>query len=193
MDKLAMNDVLPLDEYEKIRPGTMREIIDYKRLRRLQLGPFISLTFENRKTMKFQVQEMLRAEKLIQEEAIQKELDVYNSLLPDERELSATLFIEITEDSLIMETLRKFIGLTTGEHLWIQVGDHRIAALFETGRETEGQISSVHYVRFRFNADAVDAFSNGSNVAGLTIHYGDYVHSASISPETKESLLGDLL
>ena len=95
MKALVQDDLMNILEYEKVRDEYRKEMIEYKRHRRITLGQYITITFENRKTMKFQIQEMMRTERMVQDHQIQSELDIYNSLLPQQNGLSATLFIEI--------------------------------------------------------------------------------------------------
>ena len=121
MQKLVIKDLMNILEYEKVRNTYRQELMSYKKDRRISLGPNITLTFENRRTMKFQIQEIMRAERLVHDETIQEEIEVYNSLLPKSNSLSATLFIEVTEESKIKSILNQFIGLTEGESLFFEI------------------------------------------------------------------------
>ena len=192
MQKLTLGDIQPITEYELARDRYRREIMEHKRPRRINLGPDIGITFEDRRTMLFQVQEMMRAEKMEQQEAIQAELDIYNSLIPERGELSATLFIEITQAAEIKPQLQRFIGLTLGERLWLRAGDGRSYARFEEGRSTEEQISSVHYIRFGVSADLQAALADMSSPAAMGIDQGAYRHESALSTETRLALLADL-
>jgi hypothetical protein len=192
MEKLTLTDLMNIYEYEKVRNAVREEMIAYKKIRRVQLGPYISLTFEDRKTVRFQVQEMMRAERMVADDVIQRELDVYNTLLPNAGELSATLFIEITDPDQIRPILNRFIGLTKGETVWLDLDGIRVAARFETGRETDDQISSVHYVRFPFTPAAREAFGDQARPAVLTIEYQDYRYATPLPPETRAALWQDL-
>ena len=111
MKALVQSDLMKILEYEKVRDEYRKEMIEYKRHRRITLGQYITITFENRKTMKFQIQEMMRTERMVQDHQIQSELDIYNSLLPQQNGLSATLFIEIKDAIQIRPILNQFIGL----------------------------------------------------------------------------------
>lgn len=192
MEKITLNDLIDIVEYKKVRDEFRRDIMTHKRARRIELGPEISLTFEDRQTVMFQIQEMMRAEQMIHDDVIQAEIDVYNTLLPDEGQLSATLFIEITEEKQIKEKLHKFLGLTDGHSLWLQVEDQKIYAQFEAGRSKEDKISSVHYIRFAISPAVQDALENPATGARFCIAQGDYQHETPMTADTRASLLGDL-
>lgn len=193
MKTIEINELLNIIDYEKVRNSYRSEIIAYKSNRRVLLGNQISMVFENRKTMKFQIQEMMRAERMVHDEAIQHEIDVYNTLLPNENELSATLFIEITEEEKIREDLHKFLGLTDGKSLWIEFGNNRIFAEFEAGRSEEDRISSVHYIRFAFTPAQIEEFQNIQVPAFIKIDQKSYQHSLLLGNEIRTSLISDLL
>jgi len=188
---IVLDDLLNIIEYEKVRDNYRRDILDYKKIRRASLGPHITITFENVKTMKFQIQEMMRAERMVHDEQIQEEIDIYNSLLPKPQSLSATLFIEVTEEAMIKPVLHQFIGLTYGNTIYIQVGHHKVYAIFEEGREEEDRISSVHYVQFPFAAEALEAFKSAPD-AVLGIDYKDYTYREVLSEEMLASLQSDI-
>ena len=191
MEKLKLSDLMNIYEYEKTRDEYRKNVIKYKSERRFQLGSHILVTFENRRTMKYQVQEMMRAERMVDDEKIQHELDVYNALLPDENELSATLFIEITEESEIRRLLHKFIGLTESKALFIKINDEVIPAVFELGREEEDKISSVHYIRFEFTAAQIEKMRASEAEVSLIIDYKDYQFDRKFSQKEKSNLLAD--
>lgn len=187
---IVIDDLLNIIEYEKVRNEYRRDILDHKKDRRISLGPHITVTFENVRTMKFQIQEMMRAERMVHDEQIQEEIDIYNSLLPKESSLSATLFIEVTDEALIKPVLNQFIGLTYGETVYIKAGDHKVYAKFEEGREEEDRISSVHYIQFPFTEEAKDAFLSASH-AIIGIKYKDYNYQVDISGDTLQSFQSD--
>ncbi|MBN8706787.1 MAG: DUF3501 family protein [Bacteroidetes bacterium] len=193
MKTIEINELLNIIDYEKVRNTYRSDIISYKTNRRVLLGNQISMVFENRKTMKFQIQEMMRAERMVHDEAIQHEIDVYNSLLPAENELSATLFIEITEEEKIREDLHKFLGLTDGKSLWIEFGSNQVFAEFEAGRSEEDRISSVHYIRFPFTPAQIEEFQNVQVPAYMKISQKTYQHSLLLGNEIRTSLISDLL
>ena len=192
MEKIKLADLLDITEYEKIRPESRQEVMDHKKIRRIQLGSEISLTFEDRTTIIFQIQEMMRAERLVHDSHIQAEIDVYNDLIPDQGELSATLFIEITESDQVKEKLHKFLGLTDGESLWLQVGDTKIYATFEEGRAEEDKISSVHYIRFTLTKSVQENLENSAIEAKIGIDQGTYKYTTVLSSDSRKSLINDL-
>jgi len=192
MEKIVLSDLKNIVDYEKVRDDDRKEVMAHKARRRIELGPEVSITFEDRLTMIFQIQEMMRAEKMIKDEVIQEEIDIYNTLLPEEGELSATLFIEITEEALIKEKLHKFIGLTDGGKLWLQVGDEKAFAAFEEGRSEEDKIASVHYIRFTISPEMQAGLADPSIAARFCIAQGDYRHETPVTGVTQEALLADL-
>tara|TARA_B100000929_G_scaffold63199_1_gene48113 strand:- start:891 stop:1481 length:591 start_codon:yes stop_codon:yes gene_type:complete len=191
MHKLVINDLMNIIEYEKVRNEYREELMLYKKNRRISLGPNITITFENRRTMTFQIQEIMRAERLVHDENIQEEIDVYNSLLPQKNSLSATLFIEVTEKRKIKPILNQFIGLTEGDTLFLEIGGKKIFAEFEAGREESDKISSVHYVQFSIKQELIPFFKNDEDIK-LKIDYKEYSHSQLLSNNFKLSLFNDL-
>ena len=191
MKPIVITDLMNIIEYEKVRNDYRSELMDYKKKRRISLGPNITITFENRKTMKFQIQEMMRAERMVHDNQIQEEIDVYNSLLPLVNGLSATLFIEVTEERKIKPILNQFIGLTEGDTLFLEIGGKKIFAEFEAGREESDKISSVHYVQFSIKKELIPFFKNDEDIK-LKIDYKEYSHSQLLSSDFKLSLFNDL-
>lgn len=119
-DKIERSDVLNFFEYEKVRAAMRERVIELKRVRRVTVGEHLSFVFDNRDTVLFQIQGMCRVERITDDARIQDELDVYNALLPGPRELSATLFIEITEKEQIQPLLDRFMGIDIGPTVWMQ-------------------------------------------------------------------------
>jgi hypothetical protein len=187
MKKLAMSDVLPLDEYEKKRPILRRQIIELKQIRRVGLGQNISVVFENYQTMWWQTQEMLRAERITDPGLIQEELDTYNDLIPDANELKATLFIELPDSQNIAADLPRFIGVE--EHVSLCFGSHQVRAEAEPGRSTEEKTATVHYLRFVFSPTQAAAFAAP---ARLAVDHGNYRAESELGEATVDSLKEDL-
>ena len=185
------SDLLNIIDYEKQRDNYRQELISYKKNRRFKLGPNILMTFENMKTMKFQIQEMMRAERMVNDSQIEEEIDVYNPLIPKGNELSATFFIEITDPEKIRPVLDSFIGLTEGVNVYFEFNGEKVAAVFEEGREKEDNISSVHYIRFPFTSAQKNKFASDSNAISINIDYNSYTHSVELSQEMIESLSND--
>jgi hypothetical protein len=189
---LTLDEVLDLRAYERVRDDYRARVIARKRHRRVGLGPFVTLVFECLDTVQFQVQEMARAEKIISDEGIQTELDIYNRLLPSEGELSATLFIELTSEESLREWLPRLvrierrIGLEVGTDLVMGVPEAQHAAALTRATVTP----AVHYVRFPFSEVQVDEFAAGD--VFLVSTHPDYEARTALSPEVRSELLGDL-
>ena len=191
MKKVVLDDILGLAAYEKAREEFRRRIIDLKRDRRVSVGDKVSLVFENRDTVIFQIQEMLRAEKITDLDKIREEIEVYNGLIPNAGELSATLFLEIEDQGRLREELLRFLGVD--ETVFFNVGEHSIHARFEPGHAKEDKISAVQYVRFAFDAKAIRALSGGEGErAELAIDHPNYKARAPIGANTRKALIGDL-
>ena len=163
MNPLSPQDLLPAPEYEQQREQFRSQIIALKQRRRISVGPLITLVFENRETLRFQTQEMIRVERILDPHKVQEELDVYNVLMPGSGELSATLLIEITEQDRMKEWLDVFMGLDHGETVAIRAGTERAFGVFEGGHSHETKISAVHFVRFRPTASMITAFADCAN------------------------------
>ncbi|HEY8459947.1 MAG TPA: DUF3501 family protein, partial [Blastocatellia bacterium] len=151
MNKVAFSEILDIAQYEKARDEFRRRIIALKKNRRLPVGPRVTFVFENHDTVLFQIQEMMRAERIVNDDAIQHEIDTYNQLLPGKNELAATMLIELTDPARIRDEITKFHGVNSGENTYIQIGDERLPGVFDAGQSDERRISAVQYVRFRFN------------------------------------------
>jgi len=156
------------------------------------VGPHLSFVFENRETVLFQVQEMCRVERIVDDAKIQEELDVYNALLPRPGELAATMFIEIEDKDQIQPVLDRFMGIDVGQHVWFQVGrDVAVAGEFEAGHsdEEKGKISAVHLVRFLFPPEAERAFRAGP--VWLVVDHPAERRRVELSPEARSALVED--
>jgi hypothetical protein len=191
---VTLADVLDLRAYERVREGYRARIIARKRQRRVALGPFMTVVFECFDTVRFQVQEMARAERILSDEAIQVELDIYNRLLPAPGELSATLFIELTSDAALREWLPRLVGIE--RRLGFSIDGDVVASVPEAEHAAaltrETVTPAVHYVRFGFSGAQVDAFENASVVSLLATH-PDYEARTRLPAAVRRELLGDLL
>ena len=194
MSPLTLADVLDLRAYERVREGYRARVIARKRLRRVPLGPIMTLVFECFDTVRFQVQEMARAEKIISDEAIQVELDIYNRLLPGNGELSATLFIELTSDDALQEWLPRLVGIE--RQLGVSIDGEVVAGVPEAEHAAaltrETVTPAVHYVRFGLTQAQVAAFGDAAEVA-LVARHPAYEATTVLTREVREELLGDLL
>jgi hypothetical protein len=190
MRKLSLADVYPPPLYEAVRDDLRRRTIAVKRPRRVTLGPNVTVVFENRTTMIFQVCEMLRAEHIVEPAKIQHEIDVYNSLLPDEGQLAATLFVEVTDAAQIRPVLERMVGID--EHVTLEIGGARVKAAFEPGRSEADRISSVQYLRFDLDEAARRALATPGTPVALASDLPGYPHRAPLSDDTRASLAADL-
>jgi hypothetical protein len=189
MEKIVLDDILGFAAYEKVRQKFRDEIIEKKKKRRVAVGDKVSIVFENRDTVIFQIQEMLRAERIADLDKIRDEITVYNELIPNAGELSATLFLEIEDQSHLRDELLKFLGID--ETVYLQVGARSVRGRFEEGRSKEDKISAVQYVRFPFDAEARRAFVGGER-AELIIDHPNYQARAVLAPDAQQSLAEDL-
>lgn len=189
MKPISLDDIRGIAAYEKIRSEFRQKIIDLKKKRRIAIGDKVSLVFENRETVIFQIQEMMRAERITDLDKIREEIEVYNEMIPGPGELSATLFLEIEDQSRLREDLLKFLGID--EALFLKIGARKVQARFEAGRSKEDKISAVQYVKFPFSAEDCAAFSDSSEVA-LCIEHASYAAEVRLEPEIREALLADL-
>ena len=195
--ELTLADIADLRAYEREREDFRRRIIDLKRLRRVAVGPFVTFVFENRDTMRFQIQEMARVERMLTDEAIETELRVYNPLIPGPGELSTTMLIELTSELALREWLPKLVGVETEVELRIGEGDDRVVVRCDVDPEHLKQLTreevtaSVHYVRFQLTPDQVDRFRAGP--VELAVTHPAYSEAALLPDGTRAELLRDLL
>ncbi len=191
MRRIEFSDVKNIYEYEKVRDQVRSRVIDLKRGRRVQVGDHLSFLFENRETVLFQIQEMCRAERIVDDERVREEIDVYNGLIPGPGELSATMMIEIEEMERITELLHGYMGIDSGDRVWLQVGrEHAIAGQFEAGHSKEDKLSAVHFVRFRLSAEAIRDFRERE--VFLVVDHPNARARVRLSEDVKASLLEDL-
>jgi hypothetical protein len=192
MRKLTLDDIRDLRAYERERDGFRARIIAMKKRRRIALGELLTLTFENTDTMRFQVQEMARAERMLTDEQIQHEIDVYNELIPDPGELSATLFVELTDDALLREWLPKFIGIQRAVSFWLADGSTVPARPEDEGRLTRDDVTTtVHYLKFVFTGEQVSSFAAGG--ARLVVDHPNYNVVVELNDEQERELAADFL
>ena len=165
--KLSLADIADARAYERERESFRARVIDLKARRRVGVGPYITLAFENRETVRFQIQEMARVERIFTDEAIQTELDIYNSMIPEPGQLTATMFIELTSEPLLREWLPKLVGIERSLQIDVADGSTVRAVVDEQhdAQLTRADITStVHYVRFEFSSAQVAAFTRGATL-----------------------------
>jgi hypothetical protein len=191
---LTLDDIVDMRAYERERNAFRGRVIELKKRRRVTIGPFVTLLFENRDTLRFQVQEMARAERMMRDEQIQTELDTYNALLPSSGELSATLFLELTTVGELEEWLPKLVGIERSVQLVI--GGVALASVPEAGHAAQltrdTVTSAVHYVRFPVPAAQVDALRAGLPAA-LAVEHPSYRYRTELHEDTRKELLTDLV
>jgi hypothetical protein len=194
--KIELKDIRNIAEYEKVREAMRAEIIALKRNRRIEAGPNLSLVFENRQTVLFQIHEMVRTERLVDAGKIQDEIDAYQNLIPGPGELSATLFIEIPgiaempHDQAI-EAVNHFQGFDQGG-LAIEAGASRSVGAFEAGFSNEEKMAAVQYLKFPVDSTMRAALASPEVPAGLVANNGRYRAEAELSPAMRQELLRDL-
>jgi uncharacterized protein DUF3501 len=191
MGKVTRSEILDIAQYEKARNGFRARIIAQKKRRRLEVGPMITLVFENHETVLSQIQEMMRAERIVDDAAIQHEIDTYNQLLPEPNELAATMFIELVDAGRVREEITRFHGLNSGEATYLQVGADRLPAIFAAGQSDDHRISAVQYLRFRFTDEQREAFVKGQVEVKLMTVHPNYRHTAPIAGELRSELAAD--
>ena len=193
MQALKRDDLMPLERYHGERTNFRREVIAHKKTRQLALGPNATLYFESRLSIQYQVQEMLRVERIFEAEAIQEELDAYNPLIPDGDNWKATFMIEFPDVEERRVALEKMVGI---EHkVWVKVGDAApVFALADEDleRSRENKTSAVHFLRFQLTPALVAAAKSGATIA-MGIDLAAYPQQANPIPEAlRASLLADL-
>jgi hypothetical protein len=169
-----------------------RWTIALKRSRRITIGQYITLVFENRDTLWFQIQEMIRAERIIDPKKIQDEVETYNELIPAAGELSATLLIEVTETSRMKDILDSLQGIDRGQTVWLRVGPRMIYGIFESGHSKENKISAVHFVRFHVPESIKTELRNLLTRIDIGITHPNYHAVVPVPDDMRFALLNDL-
>ena len=188
---LERQDLLTLEEYAEKRSSIRQETIQVKKLREVHLGEHIRMIFENKQTVQYQVQEMLRIEKIFESSEIQDELDVYNALVPNGANLKATMMIEYSDVAERIVALTELIGVE--KSIYFQVGNHEKAFPIcneDLERETDVKTSAVHFMRFEFTQEMIDDF-----IAGVALKVGsthpNYDYEMTLDTESQKVLSGD--
>lgn len=193
MEKLSRDDLFSLEKYAEIRPEFRREVMQHKQPRRVRIGEHATLYFEDRLTMQYQVQEMLRAERIFEAAAIQDELDAYNPLVPDGGNWKATFMVEYADPEEQRRELARLVGIE--DTVWVKVAGHQaIYAIADEDleRETEEKTSSVHFLRFELTAEQVHAARNGAALAIGIDHENHRLAVDPVSESTRAALAADL-
>lgn len=195
MRKLTLDDIVDLRAYERERDEFRDSVIALKKRRRIHVGEMVTLTFESTATMRFQVQEMARAERMLSDEQIAHEIETYNALVPDDGELSATLFIEITDNDELRKWLPRLVGIQ--RTVSFRLGDAGVGEVVvpcvpedEERLTREDVTSTVHYLKFPFPAGAERLLRTGP--ATIVVDHPSYQASVALTGEQREELAGDL-
>mgnify|MGYP001829001482 FL=1 len=193
MNKLSREDLFTLEKYAEVRPEFRARVMAHKKNRRLPIGPNATLYFEDTLTMHYQIQEMLRAERIFEASGIQEELDAYNPLIPDGSNWKATFMLEYPDETERQIQLQKLMGIE--RQIWAQVADFaRITpgADEDLERESEEKTSSVHFLRFELTPEMVAAVKQGAAIS-MGIDHPAYSHAAEpIAQNVRDSLAEDL-
>jgi hypothetical protein len=190
--KLTLDDIADARAYEREREQFRTHVIELKRRRRVHLGTVVTLVFENRDTMRFQVQEMARVERIFNDEGIQDELDVYNPLIPDAGQLCATLFLELTNDDQVREWLPKLVGVERSLLFRLPDGSEvrcHVDAQHASQLTRDHATAAVHFIDFRFTPEQVAAFGPGTE---LVIDHPNYREAVELAASTLDELRADL-
>ncbi len=189
MEKLTRSDLYSLEQYAEVRPEFRTQVMAHKKHRRVPLGEIAALYFEDRLTMHYQIQEMLRAERIFEADGIQEELDAYNPLIPDGANLKATFMIEVADENERRDVLARLKGIEN--EVWIRVdGFEPVFAVADEDldRETEEKTSSVHFMRFEFTPEMIAAAKAGAAL-GIGISHGEYTQQLEPLPGDNRAAL----
>ena len=192
MAKLTRDDLFSLEEYAEKRADFRSKVMELKKNRQVHLGENATLYFENQLTMQYQIQEMLRIEKIFEKDGIQEELDAYNPLIPDGKNLKATFMVEYEEVDERKEALAKLIGIE--DKVWVQVkGFDKAYAIADEDLERDNaeKTSSVHFMRFELTGDMVKAAKAGEDLS-IGVEHENYTFVLDpVSQAVRDSLTAD--
>ena len=193
MQKLARADLLSLEQYASERVRLRSEVIAHKLLRNVQVGPNMTWCFEDRTTIRYQVLEMLRAERIFESDGIQGELDAYNPLIPDGNNWKVTLLLEFPDPEERRVALEKLIGVE--DRCWVRVSEmERVFAVADEDleRENDEKTSAVHFLRLELTPSMIEAMKSGASLS-IGVDHENYRHSVSpLPPTVRDALCADL-
>ncbi len=193
MGRITADSLMTLEAYAKVRPEFRKRMIAHKKNRKIHLGEHVTLIFEDELTVRYQIQEMLRAEKVFEEAGILDELDVYGPLVPDGSNWKATMMIEFSDPVDRGEKLKKLIGIE--DRVYVKVGDYEpvyAIADEDLDRETEEKTSSVHFLRFELDRTRVAALRNGAALSMSIDHPAYPIPTTPVPACVRDSLVNDL-
>jgi len=192
MEKLKVSDLWKLEDYAERRADFRKQIIAHKKLRKVHIGPNLTLLFEDRLTIQYQIQEMLRIERIFERAGIEDELDAYNPLIPDGANWKATCLIEFDDPAQRAQALVRLRGLEA--ELWVQVGDLPKVVPFadeDLERENETKTSAVHFLRFELTQALVSALKQGAPLK-FGVDHPSYRYSVAVDDAVRAALVADL-
>lgn len=191
--ELTLDDIMDLRAYERARDELRRQVITLKRRRRVAVGPVVTLLFENRETIRFQIQEMARAERMTTDAAVEAELRAYNPLIPEPGHLSATLFVELVDEAQMRHWLPRLVGIESAVELRAADGT-RLACQPEAEHEAQltrdDVTAAVHYITWSCTPEQIAALAQGP--ATLAVVHPEYRYETALPPTTMDELLADL-
>jgi hypothetical protein len=193
MQKLTRDDLYSLEQYAGKRPDIRAQVMAHKKNRKVHTGPVATLYFEDRMTMQYQIQEMLRVERIFEAGGIEEELDAYNPLIPDGSNWKATFMIEEPDVKKRPGLLARLIGIE--DRVWVRIdGNEQVFAIADEDmdRDTEAKTSSVHFMRFELSEKMIADLRQGASL-GVGIDHRHYAYEVEpVAEPVRESLLGDL-
>ena len=190
--QITRNDLMSLEQYAEKRPEFRRQVLEHKKTRQLALGPNATLYFEDRLTLLYQIQEMLRIEKVFEANGINEELEAYNPMIPTGRNFKATFMIEYTDAEIRAAQLEKMVGIE--DLVWIQVaGFDKIWSIADEDleRSTETKTSAVHFMRFEISDEMAAVLKDGADWH-IGVQHPVYTYDLEISGDYRDNLIGDL-
>ena len=190
--RITREDLMSLEQYDERRPEFRRQVLAHKKHRQVMLGPNTTLYFEDRLTLQYQIQEMLRIEKIFEAHGIDEELEAYNPMVPSGRNFKATFMIEYTDPAVRAVQLKKMVGIE--DLVWMQVdGFDKIWAIADEDldRSTETKTSAVHFMRFEITDEMADALKHSADWV-IGVQHPVYTYEFNVEGATRTSLLNDL-
>ena len=190
--QITRNDLMSLEQYAEKRPEFRRQVLEHKKTRQIALGPNATLYFEDRLTLLYQIQEMLRIEKVFEADGINEELEAYNPMIPTGRNFKATFMIEYTDAEIRAAQLEKLVGIE--DLVWMQVaGFDKVWSIADEDleRSTENKTSAVHFMRFEISDDMATALKAGADWH-IGVQHPVYTYSQVISGDYRDNLINDL-
>ena len=191
MNKLRRSDLLSLEQYHEARTGFRARVLAHKQHRQIPVGANATLYFEDRLTIQYQVQEMLRVERIFEADAIEEELAAYNPLIPDGSNLKATFMIEYSQPEERRRMLGRLVGIE--DRVWLQIGGERVVGIADEDidRATRDKTSAVHFLRFELPSRMRAALGNGAEMR-VGIDHDEYRHECVLTEESRAALVADI-